>query len=818
MGNSYTSQTTTERLLDLFHSDEKTVRKTFKKLFNEYDQDHTGYINQKEASQFISDFLELEGMEGNRDIAKISAMVVFKMVDRNGDNRLDEGEFLDAVLNIDEILGQVRYEMELLKKRRMKKVDEMKGRNREGREKERKVKSARLGDGVSKRKEGGGRLKSGGDRRDGRVKSARLDHRSGAKSGREGNRKSSRDRKSGRVKSGRDRNKKSVRAKSARLDYRNGAKSGRGGNRKSPKDRKSSRAKSSRDRNKKSARAKSGRERDVNENTVNGLKGEDGYYHPETEEDIVKIVQYAHDHSYQVRVRGSGHSNADHVYTDHVGQNLEGWRFVNPIPPDTPESEMNILLDKYCKIISVDTDNLIAVVQGGIHLGEDPESNPPVPYSDSLLYQLHEDYGLSVDDTGGITHQTLAGFLSTGSSGGSLKHSIDPNVIEIRIVGIVDGKATPIDYTLESEEYPYQAAVVSVGLLGVVSEVKLKLSTTFRIDGEETSRKPEHAEFDIFDQDSLESFFRKEDYSRAMWWPQNNDNRLVTWKSTRLDGDVPEGYTPRPYEEFNNRVEPALLKAFLSLMGGIMYGSIIDLSKKEIEDLKEVLEMKQEEFKLIQRPILSLLIKGLIKAADSAVLLSNFISRHIDSLRPLVPPLMQIVIDMGQATGPEHDIRFTDWGYHGLPMDNTAPDDLLPYWFSEIWVPIADGARTIRTLSEYFNAADDYVEMMYRTGLFSWEIYCTPPNENWMHMAYSNGQDIWKDGCLRIDMLWYGFNEGNPRDFYTQHWNHLREQGLTFRLHWGKYWPDLMDHSNGWLDYFRDKWERGDDFLALKEK
>eukprot|EP01129_Flabellula_baltica_P011035 TRINITY_DN474_c0_g1_i1.p1 TRINITY_DN474_c0_g1~~TRINITY_DN474_c0_g1_i1.p1 ORF type:complete len:584 (-),score=154.46 TRINITY_DN474_c0_g1_i1:74-1825(-) len=551
------------------------------------------------------------------------------------------------------------------------------------------------------------------------------------------------------------------------------------------------------------------------------LKGEDGYYHPTSEDEIIKLVQFAYDNNYQLRCRGSGHTNADHVYTDSVGGPLEGWHFVNPIPADTPISEMNLFLDQYDKIISVDTDNKIAVVQAGIHLGEDPENIPPVPYSESLLYQLHETYGLAVDDTGGITHQTVAGFLQTGSSGGSLKHAIDPNVIAIRIVGIIDGKATPIDYTMDSTEFPFKAAVVSMGLLGVVSTVTLKLSDDFRIEGNETSRKPENALFDIFDQDSLENFFKADDYSRAMWWPQNDDNRLVVWRATRNNEQAPEDYKPVPYMEFSGLVEPHVLNVFLKIMGAIMYGGSASLNNKEIEILKEELEKQEEELeeehKLFNLKLL--LIKGLIGALDGVESLNEFLSKHLDALRPLVPWLMQKAIDYGQPVGEENDVYFDDWGYHSLPMDNTAPDELLPYYFSEIWVPLADGSKTVTTLYNYFQAAENDVERMYRTGLFSWELYCTPPNENWMHMAYSNGNDIWKDGCLRIDMLWFGYNEGNPRDFYTQHWNLLRDQGITFRLHWGKYFPEVQySAENGWLEFFKEKWEKFDDFLALREK
>eukprot|EP01129_Flabellula_baltica_P005904 TRINITY_DN2168_c0_g1_i1.p1 TRINITY_DN2168_c0_g1~~TRINITY_DN2168_c0_g1_i1.p1 ORF type:complete len:825 (-),score=222.21 TRINITY_DN2168_c0_g1_i1:572-3001(-) len=580
------------------------------------------------------------------------------------------------------------------------------------------------------------------------------------------------------------------------------------------------------------------------------MRGTDGFYHPSSEEEIIQLVQFAYDHDFQLRVRGASHSDSPLVYTDSVAEDYPfGWNMVKSV--STPTNEINVILDRYDQILSVDRETKIAVVQGGIHLGKDDE-NPgrPIPYEEGLLWQLHYNYGLTVEETGGISHQTIAGFISTGSSGGSLKHAIDNNIEALRIVGILNGKATAIDYTKDNEEFPFYGAVVSMGLLGVISTVTLKCTDSFRVFGRETNyvvdHKAEHGcEFDMFNQESLEGWFRSCDYARCMWWPQNNNDRIITWKATRNNDPIPLDWdTPldtyesesliasdpddvhlkngkrRLYYEFDPKEPqlPGLLELFLSIIGTIMYGGELKLEHIDPAVFKkgtEILHERREEAPdacALER-LITAIEKSLEKGAESIIAyLSRKLSQWSGVLKPLVPWMMQTVRAIFFPLGEVQ--RFNDYSWHGLPMDNTAPDDKLPMWFSEIWVPMSEGARLLRVLNEYFNGATT-ADSLYKTGLFSWEIYCTPANSNWMHMAYSNGNDIWKDGCMRVDMIWFGKNQSSPRSLFKQHWNLMKASGIPFRLHWGK---DFPDPDKEWIAFWKDKWEKWDDFLALRTK
>lgn len=87
-----------------------------------------------------------------------------------------------------------------------------------------------------------------------------------------------------------------------------------------------------------------------------------------------------------------------------------------------------------------------------------------------------------------------------------------------------------------------------------------------------------------------------------------------------------------------------------------------------------------------------------------------------------------------------------------------------------------------------------------------------------MSPSYSDGNDEWKDGVFRIDPYWFEGNAGNPAEvFYPQLWNLLREKGIPFRLHWGKYQPIIpKGDPDGWVAFFRSQYPKWDDFLAKR--
>src|SRR5258706_656356 len=114
------------------------------------------------------------------------------------------------------------------------------------------------------------------------------------------------------------------------------------------------------------------------------------------------------------------------------------------------------MLDRYIGV-TFDDARMRVTVQAGCHLGRDPrDPTRTSTWENSLLAQL-ESRGWALPDLGGGSHQTVSGFLMTGSCGGTVIHAIEDAVVGWRIV---DGTGTGT--ALESDwPYPDLLTVVS---------------------------------------------------------------------------------------------------------------------------------------------------------------------------------------------------------------------------------------------------------------------------------------------------------------------------------------------------------------------
>src|ERR1044071_4000963 len=146
-----------------------------------------------------------------------------------------------------------------------------------------------------------------------------------------------------------------------------------------------------------------------------------GLFHPENEEQLVALVNLARTGNRGLRVRGSGHSVAVAIYTDPLVPADYTVDKQNP-PPAEHGDHVNVALDKYRGLTWLDEAQGLVVADAGIYLGQN-SMDPSSTVENSLLYQLWRK-GWTLSDLGGITEQSISGFISTGSSGGSLEHSV----------------------------------------------------------------------------------------------------------------------------------------------------------------------------------------------------------------------------------------------------------------------------------------------------------------------------------------------------------------------------------------------------------
>jgi D-arabinono-1,4-lactone oxidase len=533
----------------------------------------------------------------------------------------------------------------------------------------------------------------------------------------------------------------------------------------------------------------------------------DGFHHPAGEAELVELVKAAHREGRHLRVRGAAHSVSHAIYSETAGEN----RVNQQEPP--PGDGIDVMLDRYRGWQVRDEGRKLVEAQAGIHLGADPSSSSPL--DQSLLAQLATEKRWTIDLTGGITHQTISGFTGTGSSGGSSQFSANNNLFGFRLI---DGRGDVHELTRDDPEFFSMAP--NLGLLGVVSAITLECSDLFAIEGSEVVTSIGDCPADLFGdgaggRPSLEGLLRDTEFVRLEWWPQRGSERIVTWRASRIPASP--DFRPNPYKRFGSCPEAA--QQVIAIVFTIL-GNLDDLSKAapKLEDNFDQLERVLEALP----PALELGVAGALLAEFLRRAVQSGVGDAIKALEPLAPVLRDTapdfvpkLIDTFIPTGEPQS--FSDFSWSGLPMDNGVDDKLLPTAFTEPWLPISRTREVMELLRGYFTGPKDKYVAYRRTGTYAWELYSATPNSFWLSPAYSAGDDEWSDGVFRVDPYWFADNAGSPAELlYPGFWALLRDNGIPFRLHWGKFQPIYGRGDREWVDFFRSQYPRWDDFLALR--
>jgi hypothetical protein len=549
----------------------------------------------------------------------------------------------------------------------------------------------------------------------------------------------------------------------------------------------------------------------------------DGFHHPASEEELVALVKVAYREGRQLRVRGAAHSPSHAIYTDPAGPAPD--RLSVQTPPAGPN--LNLMFDRYRGWHVRDEERKLVEADAGIHLGADPgDPTGTATLESSLLWQLVTEKGWSLEETGGITHQTVSGFTATGSAGGSLQFSANRNLWGFRIV---DGRGEVHEVTLDDADPDlFHAMCPNLGLLGVISTITFKCVDTFAIRGEEAVTTIGTCPVDLFgdgspDRPSLERFLRGTQFSRLNWWPQRGADRVLTWQAMRIRAEP--GFKPKPYTQFGD--DPQTQQHLIGVLYTII-GNLGDLSRArakledDFDQLQGVLALLGEKDLGKVGELLGKVLGAAIEfGVDAAITLLEPAAGLIERELPdFFPKLIALFVPLDASK--EGDERgkpqsFQDWGWHGLPMDNQADDVLVPTEFTEAWVPLSRTGETMRLLRDYFAAPGDGAEALARTGTNAWELYAAMPQPFWLNASHSDGKDEWREGAFRVDPYWFAENAADPVDtFFAGLWSLLREAEVPFRLHWGKFQPRYPAGDRSWVDFFRSQYPRWDDFLRLR--
>ncbi len=165
--------------------------------------------------------------------------------------------------------------------------------------------------------------------------------------------------------------------------------------------------------------------------------------YPGSEEAIVQLVQRAAESGRKVRAIGSGHS----------------------FTPLVPTDDVLVSLDRYQGLVSVKRETLRATVRGGTKL--------------HTLGELLFAEGMAMENMGDIDAQSIAGTISTGTHG----TGVEFGTISTQVVGLrfVNGKGEVVSCSPEDKPELFRCMQVSLGALGIITEVTLQCVPAYRL-------------------------------------------------------------------------------------------------------------------------------------------------------------------------------------------------------------------------------------------------------------------------------------------------------------------------------------------------
>ncbi len=584
-------------------------------------------------------------------------------------------------------------------------------------------------------------------------------------------------------------------------------------------------------------------------------KGADGWYHPESNEQLQQLVRFAHDQGIKVRVKGAGLSTPKSVHNDdHDGSGAP------------PAGAMAVVLDKMQGVVFEEEhdDHAIVAVQAGCLLGRAYDDRTGATWPGSLSYVLQKK-GYALGQLAGVSHQVLAGFMMTGSAGGSIRHGFLDQVLRLQIV---DGTGKLHDLRRDDPNPEardrFFAAGVSMGLFGVLARVWMRVQKTYNVTGGELSVAFDEAPIDMAgsgkpNRPSLASDFAERDYARVLWWPQNDLDRVQIWHAEQI---APKSdFEPQPFE---------VLSKAESLLGSLVYtilGNLDDLSAVPAKlepwhaELTRTWDGHGAEVARprpgADKPVTKEQVLGALKThlrravdkhpdfnegaentdADYRALIDERAAAHEEEqdgdwtdraadillwgfekildgysgkalaavLKGLLPGFIDELLGMFITPG---ERSFQESWMHGIPMDNGMEEALWRTDFTELWIPIDKAAQAVQAMKTYYAADGDKDEAYRRTGPFTVELYCGKGSDFWMSPGYGD------EDFLRVNVFWFNRWAGSPCDsFYPAIWELLEPFG--FRTHWGKHLPKP---GAKWLSYYKKQLPKLDAFLKLREQ
>ncbi|EER26726.1 D-arabinono-1,4-lactone oxidase, putative [Coccidioides posadasii C735 delta SOWgp] len=214
------------------------------------------------------------------------------------------------------------------------------------------------------------------------------------------------------------------------------------------------------------------------------------YIQPESVAEIQKVVNLARKCRRRLVTVGSGHSPSDLTCT----------------------SSWIVNLDNFRRILSFSRETGVVTVESGIRLWQ---------LGDEL-----EKCGLMLPNLGSIDSQSIAGVISTGTHGSSLRFGLLSDSVQALSIALANGQVVRCSKT--NNPSLFRAALLSLGALGIITEITIQAVPTFNIAWKQTLKSlPQVLE----EWDS--GLWTSSEYVRVWWLPYLK--RAVVWRADKTD-------------------------------------------------------------------------------------------------------------------------------------------------------------------------------------------------------------------------------------------------------------------------------------------
>ncbi|KAF3916737.1 hypothetical protein ABW20_dc0107024 [Dactylellina cionopaga] len=173
-------------------------------------------------------------------------------------------------------------------------------------------------------------------------------------------------------------------------------------------------------------------------------------------------------------------------------------------------------------------------VGAGCNLGIDP-SDANSNAGNSLTYTL-DAKGYALPILGGMSHQTIGGYMSTSTAGGSINFGCADSILAIELVD-GQGEVRVLDKFADPDEF--NAAAVSMGLFGVLTHITITVIRKYLVKGQEsTVLRPESI---VASGTTFLDAVKNNQYVHSVWFAAEFVNSVLQYVANQ---EVQEPSTP----------------------------------------------------------------------------------------------------------------------------------------------------------------------------------------------------------------------------------------------------------------------------------